>query len=89
MKRSALTLLGSTLFLALGCQTDRALLERQQSMLEKQEAMLTELKDTMDEQGEVIVEQIEMMAEMQHTIDRQRIAMKETSESLRICSQRM
>ena len=88
MKTPALLLLASA-FLSFGCQTDRAMLQRQQSVIERQEQMLVELKDTMDEQGEVIVEQIKMMAEMQQTIDRQRVAMKETSESLRLCSQRL
>lgn len=89
MKTSAWLLLGSFLFLSFGCQTDRGLIDRQESVIKRQEQMLTELKDTMDEQGEVIVEQIKMMAEMQQTIDKQRVAMKETSESLRLCSQRM
>jgi uncharacterized coiled-coil protein SlyX len=73
----------------LGCQRDQALIDRQTTQLAHQEQAITELKDTMDEQGEVILEQIKMMAEMQQTIDKQRVAMRETSESLRLCSQRM
>jgi hypothetical protein len=79
----------SVALLAGACQTDAALIARQQETIEKQEQMIAELKTTMDEQGEVIVEQIEMMSEMQITIDKQRTLMKETTETLRECAARL